>query len=94
MQVLYAHSPPGGAVGSHLEADFVPKLVPRGRQEGEVEAKMAASWGQERAKRAKRRLEKRSCNEKSDFESCRFSSGNVCFLDIGSAKWRQVEDKI
>ena len=73
MQVLYAHSPPGGAVGSHLEADFVPKLVPRGRQEGEVEAKMAASWGQERAKRAKRKREKRFWNEKLDFGACRVS---------------------
>ena len=46
--------------GLHLEADFGPKLTPRGGQEGELRAKMAASWGQERAKRAKRRLEKRS----------------------------------
>ena len=79
MQVLYAHSPPGGAVGSYLEADFGPKLAPRGRQEGEVEVKMAASWGQERAKRAKRRLEKRSWNEKLDFETCRFSLG-ICIF--------------
>ena len=59
-------------MASHLEADFGPKLAPRGGQEGEVGAKMAASWGQERAKRAKRRLEKRSWNEKLDFETTRF----------------------
>ena len=46
--------------GSHLEADFGPKLTPRGSQAGEVGAKMAASWGQEGGKRAKRRLVKRS----------------------------------
>ena len=73
-----------------MEADFGPKLTPRGGQEGEVGAKMAASWGQERAKRAKRRLEKRSWNEKLDFETCRAPLKNVYFLDVGSAKWRQV----
>ena len=51
---------PGRAKGSHLEADFWPKFAPRGRQHGEVGAKMVASWGQEGAKSAKRRLEKRS----------------------------------
>ena len=67
-------------MGSHLETDFGPKLAPRGRQDGEVGAKMAASWGQERAKRAKRRLEKRSWNEKLDFETCRLSSEKCAFL--------------
>ena len=70
IRVCKAKVRPGGAKGSHLEADFGPKLTPRGGQEGEVRAKMAASWGQERAKRAKRRLEKRSWNEKLDFETC------------------------
>mgnify|MGYP000320453428 CR=1 FL=1 len=78
------------AKGSHLEADFGPKLAPRGGQEGEVMAKMAASVGQERAKRAKRRLGKRSWNEKLDFETGRFHLKNVYLLDVGSAKWRQV----
>ena len=71
---------PGCAKGSHLEADFGPKLTPRGGQEGEVRAKMAATWGQERAKRTKRRLEKRSWNEKLDFETCCFSLGKRRFL--------------
>ena len=72
-----------------MEADFGLKLAPRGGQEGEVGAKMAASWGQERAKRAKRRLEKRSCNEKSDFETCFIYLGTVHFFDLGVAKWTQ-----
>ena len=78
--VLKAHYRPGCAKASHLEADFGPKLAPRGGQEGEVGAKMAASWGQEGAKRAKRRLEKRFWNEKSDFETCRFSLEQRLFL--------------
>ena len=66
-------------MGSHLETDFGHKLAPRGGQEGEVGAKIAASWGQEAAKRAKKSLEKRSCNEKSDFETSGFSLGKrVC----------------
>ena len=76
-----------------MDADFRLKLSPRGGQDGEVGAKMAASWSQERAKRGKRRLEKRSWNEKLDFETCRFSLVKWYFLDIGSAKWRQVGDK-
>ena len=76
-----------------MEADFKPKLAPRGGQEGEVGAKMAASWGQERAKRSKRRLEKRSWNEKSDFENCHFSLGICIFCGYRAAKWRQVGDK-
>ena len=48
------------AKGSHLEASFGAKLTPRESQYGEVGAKIAATWGQEGAKRAKRRLEKRS----------------------------------
>ena len=67
-------------MGSHLETDFGSKFAPRGRQDGEDGAKMAASWGKERAKRAKRRLEKRCWNEKSDFETCRFSLEKRLFL--------------
>ena len=76
---------------SHLEADFGPKLVPRGGQDGEVRAKMAASWGQEQAKRAKRRLEKRSWAEKSDFETCRCSLGIYVFRRYRAAKWGKLE---
>ena len=65
----------GIALGGRLWA----KLAPRGRQESEVGAKIAASWGQERAKGA-RRLEKRFWNEKSDFETCRFSLEKRVFL--------------
>ena len=71
---------PERAKGSHLEADFGPKFAPRGGQDSEVGAKMAASWGQEGAKRAKRRLETRSWNEKLDFESCRVSLEKRLFL--------------
>ena len=67
-------------MGSHLETDFKSKFAPRGRQECEVGAKMAASFGQEGAKSAKRRLEKRSLAEKSDFETCRFSFGKRIVL--------------
>ena len=55
---------------------------------------MAASWGQEGAKRAKRRLEKRSWNEKLDFETCRFSLGICIFRGYRAAKSMQVGDKI
>ena len=71
---------PGCAKGSHLEADFGLKFAPRGGQECEVGAKMAASWGQEGAKRGKRRFGKRSWNEKLDFETCRFSLEKRVFL--------------
>ena len=49
-----------------------------------------AGWGQEGATRSKRRLEKRSWNEKLDYENCRFHVENVNLFDIGSSKWRQV----
>ena len=77
-----------------MEADFGPKLAPRGGQEGEVGGNMAASWGQEAGKRAKRRLEKRFWNEKLDFETCRFSWGICIFRGYRAAKWRQVGDQI
>ncbi len=80
IRVCEAKVRPERVKGLHLGADFGLKLAPRGGQEGEVRAKMAASWGQERAKRAKRRLEKRSWNEKLDFETCRFSYGKRVFL--------------
>ena len=58
---LKTHSRPEEcAKGWHMETDCRPTFVPRESQEGEHGTKIAASWGQEGAKRAKRRLEKRS----------------------------------
>ena len=58
---IYEKSFCSGALwGRTWKPMFGAKLAPRGRQDGEVGARMAASWGQEGAKSAKRRLEKRS----------------------------------
>ena len=87
IRVCKAKVRPARAKGSHLEADFGPKLAPRGGQEGEVGAK---SGQRERRGGLRSVLGTKSWILKLVV----FHWKIVCFLDIGSAKWRQVEIEI